>query len=159
MDQSTLGKALMKIGIQIGVHTGTLLNTYIKRKTEKNQKAKSKAGSISTAIKSEEEKNSDKSKKTRISIASDNSALSKKRNAKIVSKYVQKSKKIEKDNKAKHDSLLDQHASEQDKGMVLNKSMCDDAISSSFFLNTTYTPKHLKDTNNEELESEGLLQV
>jgi hypothetical protein len=94
----------MKIGIRIGVETGTLLNTYIKRRTGLIKQSSAKGGSISTGIKSEEEKNSDKSKKSRVSIISDNSALSKKRNAKIVSKLVQKSKKIEKNCKLQQDS-------------------------------------------------------
>lgn len=105
MEQSTLGQALMKIGIQIGVHTGTMLNCYIKRRNDINQ-VSAKGGSISTGIKSEEEKNSDKSKKSRVSIISDNSALSKKRNAKIASKFVQKKESIQKNCRvyANHDS-------------------------------------------------------
>ena len=69
------------------MQTGTVLNTYIKRRTDQNL-VSTKGGSNSTAVKSEEEKNSDKSKKSRISLISENSALSKKRNVKIVSKYM-----------------------------------------------------------------------
>ena len=69
------------------MQTGTVLNTYIKRRTDQNL-VSTKGGSNSTAVKSEEEKNSDKSKKSRISLISEHSALSKKRNVKIVSKYM-----------------------------------------------------------------------
>ena len=90
LEQSTLGQALMKIGLQIGVHTGSALNTYIKRR--KDEKVVSSKGvNGSTGNKSEEEKNSEKSKKSRMSLVSANSAISKKRNAKIVKKYFEKS--------------------------------------------------------------------
>lgn len=36
MQQSPLGAALLKIGLRIGVDTGTVLNKYIKKRSDKN---------------------------------------------------------------------------------------------------------------------------
>ena len=66
LDQSPLGLALSKIGIQIGVDTGSILNKYIKKKSGKSSSNLNKSGSSSGGQKSEgEEKNSEKSKKSK----------------------------------------------------------------------------------------------
>ena len=82
LEQSPLGLTLRKIGLNIGIDTGAVLNKYIKKKTDHIQ-ILNKSGSSSRTQKSEkEEKNSEKSKKSKQSGKSDNSALSKKRNKK-----------------------------------------------------------------------------
>lgn len=57
-----------------------MLNKYIKKRQDKNQSLNKSGGSLAPGL--EEEKNSDKSKKSKNSGKSDQSTLSKKRNKK-----------------------------------------------------------------------------
>ena len=66
LEHSPLGLALQKIGIQIGVDTGTMLNKYIRKKSGKGESSLNKSGCSSGGHKSErEEKNSENSKKSK----------------------------------------------------------------------------------------------
>ena len=161
MQQSPLGAALLKIGLRIGVDTGTVLNKYIKKRSDKNESLKNSgegSGRGDGAPRSDEEKQSEKSKKSKLSGKSDQSNLSKKRNAKQAAKQSSKVRHLEKKART-HEPQQEQQLGDPLQISMTNKSMAEDAISSSFCLNSSYIPNKGAKNDNEVSELDGFRQT